>query len=240
MATWTCSGRTSTWASALLLGCLLAGCAQTYAPPLQSIHGGAPARVAEGDLALQGGAVGYGAPSIGGAGLSYGLRDSWAVEVGGNMSHRDWGMGWAGLRYTHAPRRYAKNYLALDVQLAGGAGWGGRADEFLSGPVDGRDPLDRIAGGGALDAGVAGHFSFFAVYARARGQLTGATNIPATLWGDAGVGVQFRIARSVDLYTQAMWAGYRNRLDNLHFRAPLYEVGFAVRIPTLRSRGRYR
>src|SRR5690606_1009461 len=142
----------------------------------------------------------------------------------------------AGLRYTHAPRRHHQNYLALDVHGAGGAGWGGtRASETAPwNEADGLRPQDRVAGGGALGAGIAGHFSFFAVFANVRGQLTGATNVPPTAWGDGGLGVQFRIANTVDLYAQTVWFGYRNRELQGRTVAPVYELGLAVRIPTLR------
>jgi len=221
----------------------LVGCTPTYAPPLQTAHGGAPARVAEGDLAVRGSAVGFpeAPPSMGGPALAYGVRDSVAVEAGGNASG-GWGLGWAGVRYTHAPRRHAKHYLAIDVHGAGGAGWGGelRGNTDPEDGGDGRRAIERVAGGGALGAGVAGHFSFFSVFGRVRGQLTGATNVPATVWADGGLGMQFRIAKTVDLYTQAMWVGYRNRVEHVRFSVPLYEVGIAVRIPTLRYGYRYR
>lgn len=214
----------------------------TYAPPLQTAHGGAPGRVSQGDVALQGSTLvlGNSPPSIGGSSLSYGLRDDLAVEAGGNFAPQSWGLGWAGLRYTHAPRRFAKNYLAIDAHGAGGAGWGGEL-RGNSDPADGGDGLrsaERVAGGGAMGAGVAGHFSFFSVFGRARTQLMAATNVPVTVWGDVGAGVQFRIARTVDLYAQAMWAGYRNRVDHRRFAAPVYDVGIAVRIPTLGCRCR--
>lgn len=212
----------------------------TYAPPLQAAHGGSPGRVSQGDVALRGSALVHsGPPTIGGPALSYGLRDELAVEAGGNISGGSWGLGWAGLRYTHAPRRYAKNYLAIDAHGAGGAGWGGEL-RGNSDPVDGGDGLrteERVAGGGAIGAGVAGHFSFFSVFARARTQLVAATNVPATVWGDVGAGVQFRIARTLDLYTQVMWVGYRNRVDHLRF-GPVFDVGIALRIPTLGCRCR--
>lgn len=219
-----------------------AACTPTYAPPLQTTHGGAPARVAEGDLALRGSAVGLqAAPSMGGPALSYGITDAWAVEGGGNFSTGAWGLGWAGARYTHAPRRFAKHYLALDVHGAGGMGWGGslRGNQEDEGS-DGLRASERVAGGGALGVGVSGHFSFFSIYGRTRAQLTAATNVPATVWGDFGAGVQFRILKTVDLYSQATWFGYGNQTERLFFRVPAYEVGIAVRIPTRRSRYRYR
>jgi len=224
------------------LGGMAPGCYSTYAPPLQGAHGGAPARVSEGDLAVGAAATGTRLPSIGGPSLSYGVRDWVAVEAGGNFSRGAWGMGWVGPRFTHAPRRYAKNYFATDLHVAGGAGWGGERcgnpdSQSSSAPtrndclsVDGRSSFDRVAGGGAFGLGIAGHFSFFSVYGRVRSQLTAATNVPATYWGSGGAGVQFRIARSVDLYAQGTAGGYANRYDDARFY--LYELGVAVRFST--------
>ncbi len=219
-----------------------AGCYSTYAPPLQGAHAGAPARVSEGDVAVGAAVTGIAAAAIGGPSLSYGVRDWVAMEAGGNISHGSWGMGWVGPRFTYAPRRYAKNYFAADLHLATGAGWGGERcgnpqSESLPRPAtadcvdaDGRSSLDRIAGGGALGVGAAGHFSFFSVYGRVRSQLTAATHVPATYWGSGGAGVQFRIAHSVDLYAQGTAGGYVNRYDDGRFY--LYELGVAVRFST--------
>ncbi len=224
--------------TALTIVGLMAGCAPTYAPPLQTVHGGAPARVREGDVAVMGGMV-HG-PAMGGPSVSYGVRDSVAVEAGANVSAGDWAMGFAGVRYTHAPRRFAKNYLAVDVHGAGGAGVGGqlRGNQPVEDGGDGRSWSDRVAGGGAAGAGVAGHFSFFSVYARGRGQLTKATAVPSTLWVDGGLGVQFRLFRTLDLFAQATWFVYRNRVETFYNAVPLGEVGLAVRIPTWRYRRR--
>lgn len=227
-------GRTA-WVLAGAFAC--AGCTATYAPPLRSTHGGAPGRVSEGDVAISGGASGWRYPTVaGGPAISYGVRDWVAVEGGGNVSLGRWGMGWAGLRLTHAPRRYAKNYLAIDGEASGGAGWGGSlcGNGEADGCADGLRAGQRVAGGGLLGGGVAGHFSFFSVYARARGQLTAATAVPMTMWGSWGGGMQFRIARTVDLYAQAGMFGYRNERD--HFRGMLTEAGVAIRIPTWRWR----
>jgi len=238
-------GMSPGWRPAWLAVPILAGCTATYAPPLQSTHSGAPGRVAQGDVVVGGSILGAAEalpPLAGGPTIAYGVRDDLAVESGGNINLGEWGIGWAGLRYTHAPRRHAKNHLALDLHGAGGVGWGGllrgNADEDEGG--DGRRAGERVSGGGAVGAGIAGHFSFFAVYARARGQLTSATNVPATAWGDAGVGVQFRLARAVDLYAQTVSLGYRNRAEGFRWLVPLYSVGLAIRIPTARYAHRYR
>ncbi len=177
------------------------------------------------------------APSFGGPMLAYGLSDAWAIEAGGDFSDA-WRMGWGGARYTWAPRRHAKHYLAVDAQAALGAGAGGELWGNDGEESDGRRAFERFAGGGLLGAGVAGHFSFFSVFGRARAQVTKATNIPTTGWWTVGGGIQFRIARTVDLYAQSGPSGYRNSIDDAW--GTFTEAGVAVRIPTWPWRQRWR
>lgn len=47
-------------------------------------------------------------------------------------------------------------------------------------------------------------------------------------------------AKTVDLYAQGSWVGYRNRLHHVRFTVPLPEIGLAFRSPTLRYGYRYR
>jgi hypothetical protein len=162
------------------------------------------------------------------------VRDWVALEGGADFARGQWGMGWAGARFTHAPRRDDRIHYASDLETSLGFGWGGElcgnGSEFRDcKETDDREAQDRMAGGGLLGIGVAGHFAFFAVFARSRVQLTSARGVPPTLWGTLGTGFQFRIARIVDLYAQASFAGYTNRLDATH--GFVYELGIAIRIP---------
>lgn len=170
-------------------------------------------------------------PRYGGPMLTYGLRDWVSVEGGADFGDDFWRTGWGGARFTFDPRPAAKYRFAGDLESALGFGWGGAfcGDDDCEGD-DGLSPYERKAGGGLLGTGVAGHFSFFAVFARARAQLTKADNVPPTLWGTIGGGIQFRIADRVDLYNQYSFAGYTNRVDQLY--GAVYEIGVAVRIPT--------
>ena len=211
----------------------LVGCAPTYAPPIRAPHAGAPARAREGDVVLGGAAAGIipgGIPQYGGPSLSYGVRDWVAVEGGADFGANDWTMGWAGARFTHAPRRHARIHYAGDLETALGAGWGGRCRDVDR--CDHRPPSARRAGGALLGAGVSGHFAFFSLYGRGRLQATRADGIPPTLWGTIGPGLQFRIGDTVDLFSQVSFAGYTNRLDATY--GFVYEIGVAVRIPTPR------
>ena len=222
----------SGWKCALpLVAIATVGCTPTYAPPVRSPEFGAPGRTAEGDVTVGGAMVGLHAPApaMGGPMIAYGIRDAWAVEGGADLAN-SWRMGWAGVRYTHAPRRHSKHHLAVDVNAAGGGGVGGElrgnGDEG-----DGLSAFDRVAGGGLLGLGVAGHFSFFSVFARGRGQVSTATGVPVTGWWTTGGGVQFRIAETLDLYAQSGPSGYVNRIESDW--GVFTEFGVAVRIPTM-------
>lgn len=206
------------------------GCAPTYSPPVRAPEFGAPGRTAEGDVAVAGSMVGLAAPApmMGGPMVAYGVRDAWAVEGGADLSE-SWRMGWAGVRYTHAPRRYSKHHLALDINAAGGGGVGGEV-RGNGEDGDGRSAFDRVAGGGLVGVGVAGHFSFFSLFARGRGQVSTATGAPVTGWWTAGGGVQFRIVETLDVYAQSGPSGYVNRVENAW--GVFTEFGVAVRIPT--------
>lgn len=168
--------------------------------------------------------------------IAYGIRDAWAVEAGADFGDT-WRVGWLGTRYTHAPRRHAKNYLAVDVNAGGGGGLGGEL-HGNGDQGDGRGAFDRVTGGGLLGAGVAGHFSFFSLFGRGRGQVSKATGVPTTGWWTAGAGIQFRVLKMVDLYAQSGPSGYANRIDRGW--SIFTELGIAVRIPTLRYGYRYR
>lgn len=207
------------------------GCSPTYAPPVRSPEFGAPGRTAEGDVAVAGAMVGLHAPAptMGGPMVAYGVRDAWAVEGGADFAGA-WRVGWAGVRYTHAPRRHSKHHLAVDINTAGGAGVGGQLRGNGS-DGDGRSAFDRTAGGGLLGVGVGGHFSFFSIFARGRGQVSAATGVPVTGWWTAAGGVQFRIAETVDLYAQSGPSGYVNRVEDNW--GVFTEFGVAVRIPTV-------
>ena len=212
------------------------GCAPTYAPPVRSPHAGAPARAREGDVVLGGAALGHlsGAPRIGGPTVGIGLRDWVALEGGADIFRDEWVMGWAGARFTHAPNRYARHHYAGDLETGLGLGFGGQLcgndRDGACEETDDRSAYDRFAGGALLGLGVSGHFAFFSVFARTRLQLTRAQGIPPTLWAALGPGLQFRVAETVDLYTQVTYGGYVNSIDATS--GLFWEFGVAIRIPT--------
>jgi hypothetical protein len=190
--------------TALLLG----GCA-AYSPPVRSLGYGAPGRLRQGDLEVGGGFAAAPVPAAGGGWIGYGVRDWAAVEVGADGSS-GWGMGFLGGRFTHAPRRERKLHGALDGELGVGLGAGGTPEycEPDRTDCDRRRWHRRIAAGGYLGGGAGYHFSFFSLYARGRAQPTIADGLPLTLWCQAQGGFQFRIARTVDLFSSAGIAGF--------------------------------
>lgn len=187
---------------------LFTGCA-AYSPPVRSVGYGAPGRLRQGDLEVGGGFAAAPVPAAGGGWLAYAVRDWASIEVGADGSARTWGMGFIGGRFTHAPRRERKLHGALDGEVGVGIGaGGGRWCDPNNVSCDRRPWHQRIAAGGYLGGGAGYHFSFFALYARGRAQPTVADGLPFTLWGQAQGGVQFRIARTVDLFSAVGIAGF--------------------------------
>lgn len=203
-----------------------AGC--TYAPPIRGPGYGAPGRLREGQIELGAGAGGYGVPGVGSPWIAYAVRDWANVEVGATVAHKDFALGFLGGRFTHAPRRDRKLHGALDGELGVGAGVGGRR-YCAAGPSDCGDPRPwnrRLALGAYAGGGAGYHFHFFALYARGRIQASAAEGLPATLWGTAHGGLQFRIARVVDLFGSAGVTGLHNDADS--FVGFTYDFGLSV------------
>jgi len=192
----------------LVILALASGCA-AYSPPVRSLGYGAPGRLRAGDLEVGGGFVAAPVPAAGGGWIGYGVRDWAAVEVGADGT-TGWGMGFVGGRFTHAPHRDRKLHGVLDGEVGVGLGAGGQHNYCSSNDkgCDSRRWQERLALGGYLGGGAGYHFAFFALYARGRVQPTVAEGLPGTLWGQAQGGIQFRIARTLDLFSSAGVAGF--------------------------------
>lgn len=223
---------------ALLVAALFLGGCAAHAPPVRSLGYGAPGRLRQGDLEIGGGFASVPTPAAGGGWIGYGVRDWAAVEVGVDGSIGSWAMGFLGGRFTHAPHRERKLHFAIDGELGVGLGAGGYANCLANQAVcDERRWSDRLALGSYLGGGAAYHFSFFALYARARAQPTIAEGLPFTLWGQAQGGVQFRIARTLDLFSSVGVAGLVNgrREDAVGL---VWDLGVAVHFDVRRGRGK--
>lgn len=132
--------------------------------------------------------------------------------------HTDHGgvMGSLGLRFFPVRHRIFK----LGLSLGGGLGCGGikatgsDGDEYRGGCQNGAP--GRLAGGGYVGLQIASRLRWwFALYAGARYQLTGAREILLTHWLLYGVGLQFDFTRSRLVYMtyEAGFGHFRNRLD---------------------------
>lgn len=203
----------------------LVGC-MSYAPPVRSPGYGAPGRIRQGQLELGGAVAHPGSPGTGGPFLGYGVRDWVSVEVGADFAYRQWALGYLGGRFTYAPRRDRKLHGALDGELGLGAGAGGN---FYCPPettcADTRQWHERLALGGYAGGGAGYHFSFFALYARGRIQASAAEGLPATLYGNLHGGMQFRIARHVDIFGSGGLFGVHSQGSTFW---AFYDVGVSV------------
>lgn len=191
-----------------LLGLALAACNPTFAPPVRSGIYGAPGRLREATFEVGGSGTQRG---TGGLFEGFVVAPGLAVEVGGELSALDtdgrWAMGWVGARYSiDQLRDEAGDGFSADVEAGAGAGVGGRLHD------DDTAWFDRPAGGGYLGSGVAWHSEWFAAFGRARIQVTGAVDVPATLWWQALLGPEAAIG-PVSVYLALGWAGYTNEAD---------------------------
>ncbi len=208
------------------------GCTTTYAPPIRMPQYGSPGRVDQGRMEVGGGVGGLSGPTVwGGPSIGYGVRDWLAIEAGGDFysvgKPGGWAMGFGGMRLTYAPKRHRKIYSALDGEFGLGAGVGGMMcggqgyvtdgeGEFEGQKVcrEGPTPVNPAAFGAYTGIGYGLHLSFFSLFARSRVQTSIADRIPGTLWGNFNLGMQFRIAKHVDIYGGGGIVGLINRYSD--------------------------
>lgn len=215
-----------------ILASLAAGCV-SYSPPLRGPGYGAPGRLRQGQLEIGAGAGGVtvGAPVVGSPWLAYAVRDWANVEAGATASNH-FALGFLGGRFTYAPKRDRKLHGALDGELGLGAGVGGHLDCGAALRCrDTRPWNNRLAVGGYVGGGAGYHFSFFALYARTRLQASVAEGLPATLWGSAHGGLQFRIARLVDLFASGGVTGLVTATDTTLGGTYDFGVSFYFDVP---------
>lgn len=225
----------------LLLSCSMVAlvCAPTFAPPVRTIHGGAPGRLDAGQMEVGGGSLGLGAVPGGiggGGGLGYAVRPHLVVE-GGVDGASEWTLGWGGVRVPHRWRT-SHRWLsfAADGSVSVGAGVGGHncAHATTDDPAtddscqsDGLEWYRRLAGGGAIGAGAAMRLGPVSLFSRGRLQITGARNVPATQWASGMGGLHVHILRHADLWWSMGVAHYANAADSAW--GPVSEVGLAFR-----------
>lgn len=229
-------------AGAVLVGLAL-GCAP-FAPPMRVMHGGAPGRLDPGDMEVAGGpagmiAEGGVAPSFGGGGLGYAVREHLTVE-GGIDGAGGWTIGWGGVR---VPGRWWMGSgvsLAADGEVGLGAGVGGDDSDDCDGSgcvSDGRRWQNRPAGGGYLGGGGALRLWPVSIYLRTRAQLSAAKNVPTTQWISGFGGLHVHILRHADLWGGVAAVRYANSAHAVS--GYTWEAGLAFRFdPRTGWRGR--
>lgn len=205
----------------LLVAVALYGCNPTFAPPVRSGMYGAPGRLADSSFEVGGSSTQRG---MGGLFEGFVVAPGLAVEVGGDLSALDedarWAMGWVGARYTiDQVRQESGDGLSMDVEAGFGAGVGGRLAD------DDTQWFDRPAGGGYVGFGLGWHAEWFTAFGRGRLQVTGAEDVPVTLWWQAVIGPEAAIG-PVSLYVAIGWGGYTNEADNN--TGGLLDVGASV------------
>jgi len=204
----------------LCAAALLGACAPTYAPPMRTTHVGAPRTLPGGRLELGTGASIHHGWSRGAA-LRVGLPEDTQIELGSDIGDT-WQLGLLGVRWVKGDT--APSAWVIDVEAGLGLGLGGElcgnpgeAETRSCGGVDlttdGREWDDRIAYGGYAGAGLARHWRWFALYGRARSQLSTATEVPKTVWWSSVLGGQITLFDNLRLYAGGGLAGFSNRYD---------------------------
>src|SRR6185312_11108517 len=208
-----------------LMAIVLSGCSPTYAPLVRAAQYGAPARLTEGQVEVGGSVGGFGLPNVVVPHLAVGLRDWVSLEGGANFNiggNRDsWALGFLGSRFSLAPHREQRVHFIGDLELGLGGGIGGaRAGNEMASKdcmsCDGLVATDRTAWGGYGGVGAGVQIAWFSLYARTRVEASTATNVPATLWPSASLGLEFNIVKKVALTLAGGYLGYTNSADTEH------------------------
>lgn len=227
----------------LAVAFLLTGCGRyAFAPPIRTTQGGPPGALQPGHVAV-GGAVGM--YLNGGPTLAYAIDERVAFEAGAEAAGSTWALGWAGARLTPVDLTWGILRLAFDVEGGLGGGAGGVLscgsneddDDAVDDSIRERcdragEPLDwwrRYALGGYAGMGLGFHVAWFAVFTRARVQLSTADNLPMTLWWTAAGGISFDILGWVSLYAAGGWFGLHG--EGIQSQGPLAEGGLSISIP---------
>jgi hypothetical protein len=212
----------------------------TLAPPIRSVHGGAPGRVSAHEMEFGAGTNLYpgvrwekesSTPWLSPA-FSYGIVDTIAIEAAADVT-TFWRMGSLGLRLTPLQKKNKLRRFSYDFEIGGGAGVGGsiycgeRKDDCKgSYHEDTRDYTERFAAGGYAGVGLGYRWTWFGVFLRGRYQLTGATNVPLTQWPSFAAGPQFTIFDRVYIYAAGGMWGWVNQIEDAY--DGLAEVGASV------------
>lgn len=221
---------------------VVAGCAPTFAPPMRTTHFGAPGRLEEGEGQIAGGVTGFG---TGGPTVSVPVTDQLTVEAAYDVDMgtvTGWRIGSLGARWSSSPGR--ESFASWDAEGGVGAGVGGVKHVTISESescwfsggtcgsterdVEVGDPDSRFAYGGYAGVGGALGNGTFAWMARARLQVSKASEIPTTVWFSMVTGPELRLG-PFTLYVAVGVAVYGNRIESE--AGGMYEGGLSLAIP---------
>lgn len=168
----------------------LAACNPVFAPPIRSVEYGAPARVAPGHGELM-----LGTNTLFTTNLHVGVSVTEDIAIEGSFDmpllgvverEDSWAIASTGFRWTPArPGAESHEGWAADVELGVGAGVGG-----AEGKSNARAWWQIPAGGMYVGGGGGFHADWISFFARARAQVVGAKDLPATVWLSSRIGVE--------------------------------------------------
>lgn len=208
------------------------GCSASFSPPMRSIHETAPGLTSahEGTVAVAGAL-----PNRVGATVSIPVAHGLRVEAHGDGSDL-WVVGNVGVRATE---HIGNSRVTVDQELGGGGGLGGArcgntgesGSSCSTGTADGLAWSQRVAYGGYTGIGLGVRLApWVHAFARARVQVSQATQAPLTFWASGLAGPAFRYGR-VSWYGGVGYGGYANRDDRAG--TLLVETGMGVAFDVL-------
>jgi hypothetical protein len=221
-------------------------CDPTYAPPIRAVQYGAPARLTEGRVEIGAAAGGLWVPQIVSPHVAVGVRDWVALEAGANAlvppdRRYAWALAFVGPRFSMAPHRERSIHFIGDLELGAGAGVGGvlHGNDAATpdcAVCDGRAAFDRVAGGGYAGVGVGAQIAWFSIYGRSRFEVSGATNVPVTVWPSVSLGLEANLRKHAALTLGGGYLGYANAVERIH--AWFYQIGVTIMFDAFAPRGR--
>ncbi len=232
---------------AMLLG-LISACSTAYtAPPVRTMHYGSPGRLKAKQVEI-GGAYMVSpdyynntddAQHGAGGNIAYGLEDWIQLELGADGAPDGWGMGFLGARFSPLPARWQDSpyKLLTDFELGVGVGAGGVDCPAGSSNCN---SWKRAAGGMYVGYGLGVGIHFFDIFIRERFQVSGAEDLPTSMWHSALFGLQGNILQWAKIYLGAGHGFYYNGKNQseskddpaFHNHGGFFiETGVAVTIP---------
>jgi hypothetical protein len=217
------------WSVGLALAVLTSACFVPPALPIRGVLAGAPGRLADGELELSGGPIGFmngvqgiEPPLAGGGWVAHALTQNVSVELGGFTVPvgPGAGFGFAGARWTRAVLTTASGTLFADADV--GLGAGGTLCTSSTCPGS-RSP--RVFELGSTQGGALGFTTGpFSVYARVKLEEGSTARGPLMLFPFGVLGVELRLARVVSIGVAAGGMSFVDPRQSLGGFAPFYQL----------------